>query len=54
MRYIVILSDIAFIGILLYFARPLRWSDTYERPSIIGFCWMIVVLLLNVGLLFGS
>lgn len=51
LRIVAIIADIALIGIIGYFLSPLRWSEESDRPSIIGFWYMLITLVLNTLLL---
>ncbi len=51
LKTLVILADLFIIAILTFFLHPLRWQNEKERPSIIGFSFMIVTILADVALI---
>lgn len=51
LRYIAITLDIVFLCIIGFFVKDLRWEEVEHRPSLIGFWWMIMTLVLNVILI---
>lgn len=51
LRMLTMISDIAFMAVLIYFASPLKWEYSEDRTSIVGFGWMMLVLAMNMVLL---
>lgn len=45
---VAVLMDILLIGVLGYFMKGLSWETEDDRSSIIGFGWMMGVVILNV------
>jgi hypothetical protein len=45
---VAVLMDILLIGVLGYFMKGLSWETEGDRSSIIGFGWMMGVVILNV------
>lgn len=47
-RVILTISDIALFVCVGYFAQGLKWSKEEDRPSIIGFMWMLITIAASV------
>lgn len=48
MKNITIILNVIMFVILVYFARGLKWTNEKDRPSIIGFSFMIVTVVMSV------
>lgn len=51
LKTLVLLCNIVIFAILAYFIHPLDWQKATERPSIIGFGFMMVTLIADVALI---
>lgn len=50
-KILLTILTLAIVMILAYFLQPLRWEKEDSRPSIIGFAFMIWVLLMDAVLI---
>ena len=48
MKSITIIMNVIMFVILVYFASGLKWTNEKDRPSIIGFSFMIVTVVMSV------
>ena len=45
------ISNIVMIVMMMYFSSDLSWRYEQDRPSIIGFTWMMVTVAMSVALI---
>lgn len=51
LRFAVSISNIVMIVMMMYFSSDLSWRHKQDRPSIIGFTWMMVTVALSTWLI---
>ena len=47
-RFIAIISDVLMFICFAYFISGLRWSRESDRPSVVGFCWMMTSIVISI------
>ena len=47
-RFIAIISDVLMFICFAYFMSGLRWSRESDRPSVVGFCWMMASIVISI------
>ena len=53
LRFAVSISNIIMIVMMMYFSSDLSWRYEQDRPSIIGFTWMMVTVALSICLIWA-
>ena len=53
LRFAVSISNIIMIVMMMYFSSDLSWRYEQDRPSIIGFTWMMVTVALSTWLIWA-
>lgn len=50
-KTIVVFLNILFIALIGWFSRDLRWAEDGDRPSLIGFALMEIILAADIWLI---
>ena len=48
LKSVTVVFDVILFIVLLYFARVLRWRNEKDRPSVIGFGFMMATIVMSV------
>jgi len=47
-KYLITISDFIMIACIGYFSSGLRWSRKEDRPSMVGFGWMMANIAISI------
>lgn len=49
LKTVVIVFDVLFLLIIVFFSKDLKWQNRKDRASIVGFGMMILTYILNIA-----